>query len=341
MVLVAFAIPSPRLSGDEATKQRFLREYPAASQFLAERFRNVRCSFEVHYDTPADRLLKYEFRKSGTSEKLESFTRVTNKSKAIEYRHVIAMRDRPLFTIEFDREMQRFVDTKDKFPNLLSELTSYIRTSNTFRQAIISYYERITKYNWSMQSARQFEYECGQYVYAPWGFGPSQIERFMREPSFELIDANPDSSKPGIVEVRFRRMSEREMMELVVKFDTNNHWAVTSMTTVPVKHAKVHFRATVRYGPAIDGVAWPEVVELNLGPAARFTHWSFEPTPASEFRLSHYGLKDPLVDWDDPRVQTLAGLAMVFSTFAGFRFLRRWRRKKSAAAMPQTAEFIA
>ncbi len=131
------------------------------------------------------------------------------------------------------------------------------------------------------------------------------------------------------------------MIEHLVKFDTNNHWAVTSMTTQPAKNPKIQFRTTVRYGPAIDGVAWPEVIEQNLGAAARFTHWSFEPTPASEFRLSHYGLKDPLVDWDDPKVQTLAGLAMIGSTFAGFRFMRRWRRKKPAAAMPQTAEFIA
>jgi|GEM_PF-6837557 len=204
-----------------------------------------------------------------------------------------------------------------------------------------SCYERITNYDWKNRTARQFEFECGQYVYDPWGLGPSQIERFMREPSFELIEANALPAEPGIVEVRFRRMSEREMMEHLVKFDTNNHWAVTEMTTAPAKNPKFQFQARVRYGAPIDGVAWPEVVEQNLGPPALFTHWSFEPTPASEFRLSHYGLKDPLVDWDDPKVQTLAGLAMIGSTFAGFRFMRRWRRKKPAAAMPQSAKIMA
>ncbi len=220
---------------DEATKQRFLREYPAASQFLAERFRHVRCKFEIVEDLPPDIRFINEFCKSGSNEKLESIRQVTTAGQVIESRHVIAMRDRPLFLIELEPGMQRFVDTKDKFSNPLAELASCIRNSKTFREAMSNYYDRVTKYNWSMQSAGQYEVECGQYVYAPWGLGPSQIERIMRDPSFELIDANSVSSEPGIVEVRLRRMSEVEMISTFA----HSHAALSNRSSEPARFRRV------------------------------------------------------------------------------------------------------
>jgi hypothetical protein len=84
----------------------------------------------------------------------------------------------------------------------------------------------------------------------------------------------------------------------------------------------------VEYHPDREGFAFPSVVRYGSDPAIRFSEWSFEPTPADEFRLTHYGLEEPFLSDDGSLVWfALASIGVVFAIFAA-RYVRRRRRRR-------------
>jgi hypothetical protein len=228
--------------------------------------------------------------------------------------------------------------------SILSSAIENYRATNSVRKTAQRVFDRMTNYNRTNTIEKVYDMECIRFVYASWGGGRSKIERSMREPDFELIDAFPISTEPGIVEVIYRNHPDSaQTLETTCRFDTNNHWAVTSLVTrVAMSQSGLHSNATpalnwydidelqVRYGPKIDGVAWPETVSGMNRPPVRLIDWTFEASPEAIFRLSHYGLKEPLIDWSSPTPWAVGVITTMIAVMMAIRLIRNRRKRRRA-----------
>lgn len=331
LFLSIFAISSLSLvsQADEMTKQKFLKEYPVASKDLWDRFENVDCTFVEIHESPEIRI-ESRFRKTGESEIVHSHFFYEKDGKQSKFENVVGFRRGPRFSLASNPDRPGFY-VADSPESPLKTFIRIMNDSNSFGSGLRRFLGSIKDYSWTDRVARKYENECAIHVYAPWGFNRMAIADYMREPGFELIDAKPVDDDSALVEVRFIRHADpKSVFEFVVRFDTDNHWAVTSMDMISVSTKKPLAQFEVRYGPKVDGVAWPESIISSLRPPIRFTRWAFEPSPDNIFRLSHYGIKEPLIDWSSPIPWAVGTITTMIAVMMAFRLIRNHRKRRRA-----------
>ncbi len=313
---------------DEATKQRFLREYPAASQFLLKRFEHVRCSFDSDKSSNGAPT-SARFRRSGRYEKIETKRTGDARFSGEPIEEVIALRGRkPEFRIVRSGEEPNFVDlTQQGKVSNLSSLLARLRFRRNPGEAIRETIASGESWYWGMMN--RYETIGSTVVYAPWGGDPGRIARWLDSGEASLVDAKDVDGEPGIVEIRFRKPEIHFMLDFVVRMDTNVHWAMKSMEVSTADTGEVHARMDVEYGRPIDGVAWPSRVTIDRGIDYRISGWDFEQTPKAEFYRSHYGLPDPPPEWGEPVILAILTLAMTALSALAYRFGRRFFPKRA------------
>lgn len=325
--IVSILVCTTALS-DEATKQRFLQEYPAASQFLLKRFENVRCAIDSDKST-SGAPTSARFRKSGRFEKIETKRTgdAPNPGEPIE--EVIALRGRmPDFRIVRRGEKPNFEDlTQQGKVSNLSSILARLRFSRNPGESLRETIASGESWYWGMMN--RYEAIGSTVVYAPWGGDPGRIARWLDSGEASLVDAKNVDGEPGIVEIRFRKPEIHFTLNFAVRLDTNNHWAMKSMEVSTADTGEVHARLDVEYGEPIDGVAWPSRVKIERDIEYRISGWNFEPTPKAEFYRSHYGLPDPPLEWDDPGILAILTLTMLVLAALAFRLGRRYFRKRA------------
>lgn len=311
---------------DEATKQRFLREYPAASQELTQRFERVRCTVEQVLPDGKGKIVS-QFRRNGSFEKVEIETHLVQKGQRADTSLVI-LKSPDVATTLYRANGDPFVDTFDQFVRRRPKaIYDEIRKTKSLASAWKSYEKRWSTSSWTERVGSSFRSQCGQYVYAPWGGDAEALARMMREPGFELIDASEVPDREGIVEVRFRRGRTKQVRETVVRLNTNNRWALVSWVS-PIQNSAGNFGFEVRYGEPIGGIAWPERIEYVNGVSVTLKDWSFVPTSEDAFRPSHYGLPDSRWDWFDTRFLRIAFAVFALTVLMTcYVIIRAWRHR--------------
>jgi hypothetical protein len=320
---------------DEATKQRFLQEYPASSKFIQDRMKHVRCEYETDL-LPNVPEYKFRFFRSDGFEKVE-FTRMYFPNDRIvdSPTAVLCLKGRPSFDINRDSQEAHFSSRKYGRPLTAQLIIDTMKLGNA--KSILSEFSEIARdvTGETARGALQARYDQMTLpVYAIQGAMPEGLISLMKFDSFEVIDANPVAGKPGIVDVRFRT-EEPYPLICEAHMDTNNHWAVTRIKFIEPSLKIAYLTIDVEYGEPQNGLSLPVQVKVDKSPPYRITRWSFEPTPSGEFRLSHYGLKDKWMDWFDPRTRLISAVITLSTGLLSIvlivRKYKRRARKRSAS----------
>lgn len=338
--LMAIAIPNTAsIKADEATKQRFLNEYPTAAKFMRDKFANVVCEYVQEYDQPGtSRHVKSEYRyyRSEGREKVEGKTLITKAFHApTEAREVLCVSQGSTFGLVSRDQEQNY-----------AEFPSADRITLGFAWNILSkshkpVLDAIFLLHHAAMGSRDTEFidRFMNETIAPNAFQGLTSEGFagwMKHPSFELLDAEPVADDPDLIEIRFRTQHPTPL-EIVARLDTGNHWALTQIRTGNVGMTSSPRILDIEYGAPVEGVAWPVSVGTQGQPPIRLTRWSFEPTPASEFDRAHYGVSEPVASlriWLMFVGMTTAILGM---PVLAFWYLMRRRKKSMGRMMPRAA----
>lgn len=321
---------------DEATKQLFLREYPAASRVTAQRFEHFKCNMLIKPSNGQKGSTKCRYTKSEKSVKADVHSKYDLQHRIDENYHIIMIYDDWATRLTWNWLTETYVDDFESFTERRPQyIVDFYRKSKGLMHTWSLVSANLSNAAWKRNIERSIESQFGQYVHAMWGLGPEFLAGCMRQPGFELIDAEPVADRPGIVEVRFRR-DTAQGRESAVRLDTNNHWAVVSYRS-PIQATKNDYAFEVEYGEPVEGIAWPSRVSIANGMTISIDDWSFEPTPIEEFRPSFYGCRDRVFDWTDPRhlFVAAAGVLMAISLmiFAILRFRKAIKSKRSEMQM--------
>lgn len=292
-ILVAFdfILHARTVMADEVLKNRFLKEYPAASRRIEERLSKIRGKYQFRSNAAKS---ENEFFNDHGKEKLHTTVFLTS-----------------IKTESIPETIQLF--GKDFYYNLTRR-----HNNEPYQLKSIGSLKR---------DGLQYENYDGLPMKVALGRRPSLISKLLASEYFELIDVTETGLKAGQVKVTFLSGNATPKNETSAILDTQNSWSVISLETVNKAKNNVLFRMNVEYGQVIDGLAMPKLVQIERDgrPEApiTFSEWQFTGTPEEEFTIKHYGMPDIKPNrqsnqsrfyfWLVPAV-TLAILALVIVT---------------------------
>jgi hypothetical protein len=208
----------------------------------------------------------------------------------------------------------------------------------------------IRKFNEPVGTGSTFGRDCGDYVFAPFRFLTHTLPGIYKARTGKLlgVEATPADRGGGGVRVKMERGVTPQPMEFVL--DPDAGWAIRRSEIAfgpPIRPEDPDSRPTIRfeidYGPPVGGLPVPRVVRRYEGKflesTCTFDSIRFEPTPAEEFSLAHYGLAEPAgaASSAGSRIPpiVLVGLACVLlAVVVGFARLAIRSRQAHARASP-------
>jgi hypothetical protein len=205
--------------------------------------------------------------------------------------------------------------------------------------------DRYTLVRWGNDSSHRLRFDRmgGDYLYAAFKFNGQTIPEIQSARSYKLLSVDP-MPEDGNYRVRM----ERGVPPLPITFvlNPNANWAIRRAELAvgpPVRPDEPTSYPTLRseidFGDrdSISGLPLPHVVRHfltdHLDATCTFDVIKFEPTPASEFTLAHFGLTPPIKDDQvsaGPRASVMSwliglGLAGLAVTLGLYRFATRPR----------------
>jgi hypothetical protein len=261
-MLCSLAIASACLA-DEATKSRFLTEYPREAKFVKDRW--DRCSGTIRMVSPdgkpSPQGLNAKFWRSHGFEKYEHKTDIPTKTGKIVMTSVECAGD---------------------------DGTFFILTSDSEHPGF-----KARKVSSDEKSIKAYEQNAGRIIRANLGGYRKPLITMLDEKTAELVDANPVPGNTRLIEATFRVENGTRISQLVVRFDTSNHWSVVQQglfIDAPPKNTTTY---QIEYGKEIDGISMPRKVSMTDKTVDYvISDWKFDETPKQAFTTAHYGLAD-------------------------------------------------
>ncbi len=281
--VVALLVLSSQCRGDEAQKARFQKEYPAAAERLRERFSRVKGSCQLWHTTAkkakSKRPAEAEFAFDQGREKVEirSYSVPDPKRPAPAPDPKPSPADDPHYTFVYS------LSTPDK------TLLHLIKAPGAKE--------------YKVQGRSLDPYSLSEYVdlfarfpRASTDLIGTPISQWMTNPGFRLIDAS-GIVKGGrkLIKVDFESGTAAPKFNASLVFDPNEGWIIRSGEYGVGALDEDRTTFDVTYGPPRDGVLLPRLVsfrDTQFTFFCEFLDWQFEPTPAEEFQMSHFGHRD-------------------------------------------------
>lgn len=261
-LIIALLCGISGLTADDATRQRFVSEYPNAAKYLSDRFDRCKGRYRYEWDENGRRSsADVEFFRSHGFDKYEIRSSQAVGSKTISGLTVYCIDNLTGFLVSR-------VDGESKW-------TLYKTRMSEFEREILDIdYSRIPR--------------------APLGGYQKSLIKMLNDGSVELMDAQVSADDPAIVEATFRVDDKTPLKQIKASFDTKNHWAITHETIYVGSPLRASTDYQVEYGSNfVDGIRLP--VRLNVEKQKlpyQFGEWKFEEIPRDSFLLTHYGLPD-------------------------------------------------
>lgn len=258
---IYWALGSTSATADDATKRRFESEYSKSAKAIDDRISKSRGSIHLHWienKFPHD--LTIQFFRSHGFEKVETNSEFLTPSGPIKSNHVECIGNGDYF------ELSKQDSVKD-----------YKLRSIKPSARVLALYDS----------------GYGRCLLAPLGGYQKPLFRMLEDRTAKLLDASQVPSNPSIVEAKFQVSNNTALKQLVVRFDTDNSWAVVNQKFYVNEPLVMLDEYQVEYGPKVNGIAFPKRFTTSSETAPYdFGTWVFEETPREAFLLPHYGLPD-------------------------------------------------
>lgn len=277
-VLFTLLAASAAAQAGEAERARFQAEYPDALRRWQNQYAQVKAEFTVQealgQGSPRAAVAKREtrahFAADGGFEKVESEQTIKGGQGRRTSRSVVCQGNGTAFTLTQRPGAERYTVSSLGDPALTKSM---------------------------------FNLRGGDYAYAAFKFLGQTLSEIQSTPTSQLLSVETvPPSMGGGYRVEVVRGKKPQPMTFVLDPDAN--WAirrVEMITGPPTRENDPASRPTVRfeveYGPPVNGLPVPRVVRRfdnkTLGVTTTIDSLRFEPTPAAEFTLAHYGLSAP------------------------------------------------
>lgn len=250
-------------SADESTKQQFLTQYPKSAKIWKDRWEQCSGSFRL---VSVDK--KFE---------QDPYTAQFSRSHGFE---------------KFELAIVRKVDGGQ-----IDTTTVYCAGDNGSFFCIEKPHDK-QKYRVGSITANDTEREMHEIdfarcIRAPLGGYHFPLIAMQEQGTLTVIDANSVAGQSNLIEVIFAVSDDTPLKQLVVRFDTNNHWAVVDQSYFVGSPAQKKASYHVDYGEKHDGIAFPVRFQASDEKSQyEFGEWNFGESPRSAFSLTNYGLPD-------------------------------------------------
>lgn len=250
-------------SANETTKQRYLTEYPKEANVLKHHWEQCSGSYRVVANNKKSRQEPFNvrFSRSHGFEKFEiSLVQKIDGGQIKTNSVYCAGDDKSFFSVEKPHGKQKY-------------RVGVAKINDTERML--------------------HETDFASCIRAPLGGFERPLITMQEEGTLKLVDANPVPGQANLIEATFAISNNTPLTQLVVRFDTGNHWSVVDQSyfvgSPPQMQASYH----VDYGEKRDGIAFPVRFQVNESNSHyEFADWKFQESPRSAFSLTHYGLPD-------------------------------------------------
>lgn len=247
---------------DEATKQRFLADYPSKAKYLSDRFDHCQGRYLLEWEENGKRMeMDVDFFRSHGFDKVEIKMNTVLGGK----KHI------GINVYCLDATTGFMVGRMGDEPKW-----------------------KLFKVSQSQLEREVFEMENAQIIRSPLGGFQKSLVEMMDAGEIKLIDAQVPTDRPTEVEATFRVDGDTPLKQIVANFDPRNHWAVTRQAISVGSPLRVAMDYRVEYGTnLIDGVRIPVRVHVKQH-NSRFeiSEWRFAEIPREQFLLPYYGLPD-------------------------------------------------
>jgi hypothetical protein len=285
LLISAFAISLPlRSIADDATKKRFLEEYPTGIQSFRNRLASYSCKVE-HESASEGIRIETRFWQNANLRRIHAIGYRNDGDREIRSEEVVCDGQ----GVEFE-----LIRANETDPFIVEHLVNWDqhqddpyfkgKTYTDFRTSLVSSTPEPTvslcKENYAFH--RLFEPE----------------EWLIPADRSKLIDVALTENPAGLVRVRYSMDEYRNyntigtaLHETVL--DPENHWAMVSDYRSFSNDPDIGDGLIVEYGPKIDGIAMPKSLRIKkngvLSAPFLFKDWSFDPISPEVFSLKVHG----------------------------------------------------
>jgi hypothetical protein len=246
------------LKADEATIQRFRKEYPEAAHRMLKRYDNLKGTYSIQILKSNNSTAEFAFLNGKEFlKRVEKLKPQGGKTQSIEEIDLL-----------FPAEYYQFTKRSDQNRFLMSERGT------------------------SSREGLRFENRYGVAQMVQLGIRPAFLMHMLESPGFELIEANVEDIKTRHIRITMKT-GEKEPKSLTrYILDPSNEWAVISEENMAGATNATQSVLKVEYGIKQDGFAFPKTARLtvksNPEEIYEYGKWSTGETSQALFLLANY-----------------------------------------------------
>ena len=250
------------LKADEATIQRFRKEYPEAVHRILKRYENLKGTYSIQIQKSNNSTAEFAFLNGKEFlKRVEKLKPQGGKTQSIEEIDLL-----------FPAEYYQFTKRSDQNRFLMSERGT------------------------SSREGLRFENRYGVAQMVPLGIRPAFLTHMLESPGFELIEANVEDIKTGYVRITMKTGKKEPKSLTRYILDPSNDWAVISEENMAGATNAIQSVLKVEYGIKQDGFAFPKTARLtvrsNPEEIYEYGKWSTGETTQALFLLANYGVPE-------------------------------------------------